>query len=346
MSQPQRRARLIDVAERSGVAKSVASRVLSGDPTLRTRPETRERILRTAEELGYHPHAGARALALSRAGVLALLIPDMSNPVYAAITRGAYRRARDLDFSLLLAEDSPDEDGEDFTDLVLDGRVDGLLVASARVGHPLVARLLEEPALVAHVFVNRTVPGSSRNVGLDMASASAAAVDHLVAHGHHRIAMVSGPPDLSPAKERLDGFRSRMADLALPAGPVAIGRFSGEGGFSATTELLTEHPDITALYTSTFVQAVGALRATREAGLTVPTDLSLITYDDSPLADYLHPRPTTISMPLAELGAAAVDALVAQLTSGQSHSVRVEDGLRIIERDSVGEPRPSPARER
>jgi len=338
--EPRGRARLVDVAERCGVTKSIVSRVLNGDATLRIRPETRTRILRVADELGYRPHAGARALSLSRTGVLALLIPDLSNAVYAAITRGAYRRARELGYAVLLAEDAPDlGDGDDYAELVISGRVDGLLVASARTDHPLVARLVREPESIAHVFVNREVPGSNRNVGLDTAGASGAAVDHLVAAGHRRIGIVAGPPDLWPAQARVAGFRTHMARHGLAADVVAHGAFSEAGGFAAATEALRSHPETTALYTSTFVQAVGAMQAARTLGLALPQDLSIVTYDDSPMADYLQPRLTTVAMPLGELGAAAVDVLVEQLATSEVRGLRIENGFRVVERDSVTAPR-------
>ncbi|WP_372594372.1 LacI family DNA-binding transcriptional regulator [Actinotalea sp.] len=337
--EPRGRARLVDVAERSGVTKSIVSRVINGDTTLRIRPETRTRILRIADDLGYRPHAGARALSLSRTGVLALLIPDLSNSVYAAVTRGAYRQARELGYAVLLAEDTADVGGgDDYAELVISGRVDGLLVASARADHPLVDRLLREPDAIAHVFVNREVPGSHRNVGLDMAGASAAAVDHLVAHGHRHIAMTPGPPELTPAQARLGGFRARLEHHGLSPEAIASGDFSEAGGYTAAREILTRWPSTTALYTSTFVQAIGAMQAARSLGRRLPHDLSIITYDDSPMADYLEPRLTTVAMPLAELGATAVDLLVEQLASGQVRDLRIEDGFRIVERDSVVPP--------
>src|SRR3954449_1914404 len=127
------RVRLVDVALTCGVTKSVASRALNDDPSLTIRPATRLRILAAARELGYRPHAGARALAGARTRALALLIPDLSNPVYSRIVRGACRRARERGYVVLLVADTPaDGADETFADLVEEGRVDGLLIASAR----------------------------------------------------------------------------------------------------------------------------------------------------------------------------------------------------------------------
>lgn len=130
------RARLVDVAKRAGVTKSVVSRILNDDTTLRIRPETRERVLAVAAELGYRPNVTARALSVSRTRAFALLIPDLSNSVYAAVTRGAFRRARDHGYVLLIAEDAAGDDDAAYAELVTAGRVDGLLVASSRPEHP------------------------------------------------------------------------------------------------------------------------------------------------------------------------------------------------------------------
>ncbi len=331
------RARLVDVARRVGVTKSVVSRVLNDDPTLTVRPETRERIWAVAQELGYRPHAGARALAGAEARALALLIPDLGNPVYSRIIRGAYRRARAHGFVVLLGEDTSDDAAaEAFPDLVEAGRVDGLLIASARPDHPLLgsARLRRVP----HVFVNREVPGSGRNVAMDLGAASATAVQHLHALGHRHIGLVSGPEDLQPAQARTAGFVEAMATLGLDAQHVGHGPFDEQGGAAATERLLRDVPGLTALYACTLPQAVGAMHAVRSAGLRIPEDVSVVAYDDLPLADYLDPPLTTIAMPLLELGAAAVDAVLRQLGGGPPADVVVPTHPVVVERRSTGRP--------
>ncbi|GAA3639261.1 LacI family DNA-binding transcriptional regulator [Microbacterium awajiense] len=337
------RARLIDVAERSGVTKSIVSRIMNDDETLRIRPETRDRVKAVAEELGYRPHAGARALSVSRTGAFALLIPDLTNSVYAAIMRGAFRRARERGYFLLIAEDTPESPAgpDDYADLVVSGRVDGLLVASARPGSPLVERLMDDPGSIAHVYVNREVEGSGRNIGLDMYGASALAVDYLAGRGHADIGITAGPVDLHPARSRLAGFVDRMTEKGLDASRIEHGDFTERGGFDAATALLQAHPQLTAIYASTFGQAVGALKAARQHGLRVPEDLSVIGYDDLAVADYLDPPLTTVAMPLDALGVAAVDALVEQLATQTPTGVRVPDDCRIVERESVAAPRAS-----
>jgi DNA-binding LacI/PurR family transcriptional regulator len=329
------RVRLVDVAVACGVTKSVASRALNGDPTLNIRPETRRRILAAAAELGYRPHAGARALAGARTRALALLIPDLSNPVYSRIVRGACRRARERGYVMLLVEDTPTEGADEtFADLVEEGRVDGLLIASARPDHRLLAsaRLDRLP----HVFVNREMPGSGRNVGMDLAEASATAVRHLYELGHTRIGLVSGPAALHPARVREQGFRDQMTGLGLDPACCVSAPFSEEGGSEAARHLLARRPAPTALYCGTLSQAIGALHAVRVLGLRVPEDVSVVSYDDLPLADYLSPPLTTVAMPLLELGAAAVDAVLDQLEGAAPHDVGVPTQPVVVTRASTG----------
>lgn len=332
-----RRVRLVDVAERAGVTKSVASRVLTGDPTLNVREDTRARVLSAADSLDYRAHAGARALAGAEARAIALLVPDLDNPVYTRIIRGAYRRARAHGYVVLLAEDSEgDGDDEVFAELVESGRVDALLVASARPRHRLVStgRLGSLP----HVFLNREVEGSGRNITMDMEAASSLAVRHLHALGHRHIGLVSGSLELSPARARQEGFVTEMGKLGLKPSAIENTLFTEEGGAVATHKLLEQHPELTAIYVTTLPQAIGALHAALQRQIAVPHDLSVISYDDLPLAGFLTPPLTTVAMPLVELGAAAVDAVLDQLHGGPPRDIMVATQPEVVVRHSTSAP--------
>jgi DNA-binding LacI/PurR family transcriptional regulator len=331
------RARLLDVARAAGVSKSTASRILNDSPHISVRPVTRERVLENARRLDYRPHAAARGLRRAETGSIGLVIPSLATPVYARIVRGAFRRALERDFVVLLAEDLvAGETTKVFTRLVRGGRIDGLIVASARPGHPLFRSLRR--LVIPHVFVNRAVRGSGRSVTMDDERASAAALDHLVELGHERIGHVSGPHTLDPARRRAAGFRAHAERLGLGSLPVAGGEFTESGGSEAARRLLEANRDVTALYVSSLAQAVGALHAAAQLGRRVPEDLSVITYDDMPLAEYLRPPLTTIRMPLAELGAAAVDALVEQLLGGEPKDVVVGGEPKVVLRSSTAPP--------
>ncbi|GCB52530.1 LacI family DNA-binding transcriptional regulator [Streptomyces sp. NL15-2K] len=336
------RARLVDVADRAGVSKATVSKVLNGRQDLNVRPETRRRVHEAAEALGYRPHSGARALAGASTHALALLVPALDNPTYVTIARGAYQRARELGYLSLLAEDFDGQEAdESFNDLVQEGRVDGLLIASARPGHPLLEALRGNP--VPHVFLNRSVEGSGRNVTMDVARSSVTALDHLHGLGHRAVGHIAGPPGITPSDTRKEAFLRHAGELGLAAAPVASGDFTEDGGRQAALELLRPvdgdgRPPVTALYTSSLAQAMGTMAAIRSLGLRVPEDVSVIGNDDLPVAAHLHPPLTTVAMPLYQLGTAAVDALVAAVQGTPPGDVVVPTEPRLVLRDSTARP--------
>ena len=330
------RHRLQDVARSAGVSKSIASRVLNSDPALIVRPETRARVIEAARELNYRPHAAAQGLKRAKTGALGLLVPPLTNPVYVRIIRGAFEQALELDFVVLLVEDvEPGQAELSVSRLIQAGRIDGLMIASAQPDHPL----LSSGSLqrLPHVFVNRAVAGSGRNVVMDEMSASATALDHLIALGHRRIGHVAGPRELDTARRRAVGFRKHASELSVQV-EVAEGDFGESGGAAAARRLLQDHPELTGLFASTLSQAVGVFHAAWELHREVPSDLSVIAYDDMPLADYMRPPLTTIRMPLSELGAAAVEALVSQLSGHEPRDVTVAEKPQVVVRSSTAPP--------
>jgi LacI family transcriptional regulator len=332
------RVRLEDVARRAGVSKSIASRVLNDYPELSVRAETRERVMAAAAELDYRPHAAARGLKRAETGALGLLIPNLAMPVYSRIVRGAFHRALERDFALLLAEDLGEERAEEiFGRLVQAGRIDGLIVASARPRHPLVRSLRRHR--IPHVFVNRAVAGSGRNVTMDDDRAGSVALEHLYRLGHRRIGLVAGPRGNDPARRRAHGFREHAAALGISEAPVVEGDLSESGGAELAASLLRRHPALTAISTGGLSQAIGTIHTASRLELRIPEDLSVVSHDDMPLADYLQPPLTTVRMPLAELGAAAVDALIDQLLGSAPHDVVVETEPEIVVRASTAPPR-------
>jgi LacI family transcriptional regulator len=332
------RARLADVAHAAGTSKPIASRVLNDDPTLTVGDDLRARVLEAARTLGYRPHAAARGLRRAQTGGLGMLVPPLVNPVYVQLVRGAFRRAAERGFTVLLAEDFEEQEaGELFARLVLEGRIDGLLVGSLRPGHPLLALLAERP--VPHVFVNRALPGSGRNVVMDDEGSVGLALEHLAELGHRRIVHLAGPRGLDPIERRSAAFVRHAEALGFDLIEVVRADLFETGGAAGTREALASWPDATALFTTTVSQGIGALHVLWELGVRVPDDLSLVAHADIPLAEYLVPPLTAVQMPLAELGAAGVDALVEQIRTGATHDVLVPAEPALVVRGSTCAPR-------
>lgn len=333
--QPPRRARLIDVADAAGTSKPIASRILNGDPKLSVGDQLREQVLLAAERLRYRPNAAARGLRRSTTGAVGMLIPELTNTVFALIVRGAFQAAAERDYVVLLAEDYDEQQaGESFARLVAAGRIDGLVVASARPGHPLLDELAAYHT--PHVFLNRGVPQSGRNIVVDDAAATRVALEHLFELGHRRIGHIAGPLNLDPARRRADAFREHAASLGLEAAPVVEANLLETGGREAMATLLAVQPPPTAIYASSVTQAAGVLSGAWHAGLRVPDDLSVIAYGDTPLAAALIPPVSAIAMPLERLGRVSVQALLEQLNGGDPGDITVEDPPELVVRSSSG----------
>jgi DNA-binding LacI/PurR family transcriptional regulator len=335
----QVRARLADVAEAAGTSKPIASRILNDDPTLTVGEDLRRRVLDAARELGYRPHAAARSLRRAATGALGLLVPALGNPVYTQLMRGAFRRAGELGFTVVLAEDFEEQEaGELFARLVLEGRIDGLMIASIRVDHPLLPLLAERP--VPHVFVNRGVSGSGRNVLMDDARAVELAVGHLVSLGHRSIVHLAGPSGLDPVERRAAAFRSCAAAAGLERAEVVHGGFLEQDGVDGARLALERWPGVSAIFTGTVSQALGVLNVAWEREMRVPDELSVLAHADNQLAEYAVPPLTAVRMPLGALGAEAVTALVVQIETGVSRDVLVDAAPQLVLRASTTGPRP------
>ena len=334
-SRELRSATLGDVARAAGVHVSTVSRVLTDAPRHRVSPETRERVRRVAAELKYRPNDVARALRTACSGALGMLVPSLRNPVYAEITRGAFRRAWERGLVVVLAEDVGGEDAERaYERLVQKSRIDGLLIAGARPGSILAAQAADVP--VPFVYVNRRQPGA-HNVSMREEDAARVAAEHLLGLGHRRLGHLAGPRDIDTARRRLSGFRA-AAKAGGAAVAVVHAAFDEREAYRAMGELVARAPRPTAVFTSNFNQAIGALAAARGARLDVPRDLSLVTYDDDPIGEFLAPALTSIRMPLQELGVAAVDAMLGRLDGRPPEDVTVGTAPELVVRASTARP--------
>jgi DNA-binding LacI/PurR family transcriptional regulator len=322
--------RLDDVAQASGVHVSTVSRVVNGAGDVVVRPETRQRILEAARELGYRPNAMARGLKLSTAGALGVLVPSLRNPLWSEIIHGAVSRAWERDFVVLLAEDTGEDSVQEAHErLVAEGRIDGLLVLSARSGSPILERLARDRIPV--VFANRGLQGSGRNVVMDEEATMILIADYLVSLGHSRVGHIDGPPDIDTAARRVAAFgqlaENRGIELLVEHTP-----FDEQGGLAAMELLLSRERRPSACVVASINQVIGAVRAVRERGIGVPEQLYLVSVDEEPLLDYLDVPVTGVELPLFELGIAAADALIEQIGGSPPRDIVLPTAPSLVRR--------------
>ncbi len=305
-----------DVAERAGVSTATVSRVLAGIG--RSRPDTAAAVIAAADELGYRPSGVARSLRLQRTRTFGLIVSDIQNPFFPELVQAADDAARAIDYSILLGSAAYDEmRAVHYLDLMVDRRVDGMIVASSLISEASWYWLLASPVPVIVVNVEPPDHRVSAIVS-DNEGGSRLAVEHLVGLGHRRIGYIRGPESFTAAAPRLAGFGQACADAGLRPDDLPILRGDGqlEGGERAAAQMLEQAPWVTAIACYNDLTAIGALRALRATGRRVPEDVSVIGFDDIAAASWVVPMLTTIGQAKAEMGRLAVEYLVRALEGG------------------------------
>jgi len=320
------------------VDPSVVSRVVTSDPALNITDLTRERILAALAELDYRPNLFARGLRMARTWTIGFLLPDLTNPAYGPLVEGARATAEAAGYVIVLgsAQDGTAAESS-FARLLSRGRVDGLIIASATVHDDFFRDLAGGPSPI--VVVNRQVEGIDSCVVLEDAWGARLATEHLIGLRHRSIAHIAGPPDIDTTMRRLEGFRSVVAQHPdVEAVVVHASAWDAAAGYRATEQLLTSAPATTAIYAVNVMIAIGVMRALHGCGRRIPDDVSVIGFHDYPLAEYLQPPLTTVSMPFREAGSVAVELLLDRLSGGLPAGRVIETPPHLVLRQSTAAP--------
>jgi LacI family transcriptional regulator len=334
-------AKLSDVAARAGVSVSAVSRVLSGDPSARLSAATRERVRQAAAEVGYHPNFAGRALKLARTDVIALIVPDVTNSLFAELTRGVEDEAVAQGCVMLLARtEDMHPGGRMFDRLVGEGRVDGIVLQPRDGADPeeLAQSVGERAPLVT---IHQKIPGASSVVVPD-ALAARRATEHLLALGHRRIGFAGGLAASPTAQRRADGFLKALLEAGLPGEPglVTWRGYREADGRASAAELLALPEPPTAIVAANVNAAVGVLAQARAQGVAVPGELSVVAIHDAWTAEHTWPPLTCVRMPLYELGRTAAAALAEVIAGGPvTHRSVEEPGPVLVPRASTAPPR-------
>ncbi len=340
-SDPRPEPTIRDVARQAGVSTATVSRVLSG--SVAARAQTRARVLAAAETLGYRPSAVARSLKLRTTRTLGLLVTDIQNPYYPEIVRAVEDAALERNLAVLLCNGADDPGREEtYLDLLVDRRVDGIIIASSGLQERHGAWLARRSVPV--VLVNWAAPDSRLPAILgDNRAGGRLATEHLLSLGHRRIGHLSAPARNAAAAERLGGIREAFAEVGLDPGSLVVAEGDGRvvGGERAAIELLGRMPDVTGIVCYNDLMAIGAVRALRARGRQVAADVSVVGYDDIALSAWVDPPLTTIAQPTSEMGRWAVLRLGELIC--RADGAASDERSRDVAGDRVdGSPRPPP----
>ena len=330
-----------DVARLAEVHPGTVSRALNEQTRALVNPETAERVLRVAQELGYRPNPIARGLKTNRSYTVGVLIPDLTNPLFPPIMRGIEDGLGEAGYTSLIVNTDNDAERERMQMAAMRARqVDGFIAATARLDTELLAEAAAGGAPL--VLVNRSLENSSLPaVTVNDRQGISLAIDHVAGLGHTRIGHVAGPQNVSTGHRRYLGFLEAMQRHGLPAdaAQIAYGEaFTEAEGARACAELLDHSPQVTAIVAANDRLAIGCYDALESRGLRCPEDVSITGFNDMPFIDRLRPPLTSVRVPQREIGIVAAELLLEQLRDEAAPSEEILLEPSLVVRGSTAPP--------
>jgi LacI family transcriptional regulator len=329
-------ANIYDVARKAGVSVATVSAVVN-DSTY-VSPQLKSRVLAAVRDLGYQPNLLARSLAKRQTRTIGVIVPDVANPFWPEVVRGAEDRAHAAGYTIVLSNSDDDPEKEAlYLNLFLAKRVDGVLLAKApgKLSREVTAQFKATGTAVVQLL--RTNPGTRYDaVVLDDRDAAYEGVSHLIRLGYRRIGFVEGPDTVSTGQLRASGFRQALKDhkIKLDSGLFYVGDFRVKSGYNAGLVLLKRKPD--AVFISNYLMAVGFLKAMRQYRLRCPQDIAIVTCDDHPWMDVFSPQLTTVNFPKYEVGSEAARVLIERIADPDRRPQRLELKSSLCIRESCG----------
>ena len=343
---------IVDVAREAGVSKSSAARVLAGRGS--ASQATQQRVHAAAQRLGYRPNALAKAMISGSSNTIAVMIPDVASPFFSAVVRGASDAAHAAGFEVLLGNTDNDRDVQARSIEVLrEKQVDGFVIAPVFEDEPVSVRSLVDDDIPV-VLLDRRMPALADVplVSVDHSSAARMAVEHLLALGHRRIAIVTEAADsldalraqdptvLRPSHQRLLGYADALAAHGIERDPALIipSAYDADAAGRAVADALGRVP-FTALLCTDSVLTLGAYRHVASAGIDVPDAFSFIGIDDQEWTTLVRPSITVVDQPRYRLGAATMNMLIAQIRDVAEVPTNLVLDAELIARASTSAPR-------
>ena len=321
------------VAELAGVSIATVSRVINGSDAVKE--STRKRVIAAIQEMNYAPNALAQSLTTKISHMIGLIVPDITNPFYAELARGAQDVADEAGFDVLICNTDGDLNKElHRLQTLRRKRVDGVILSQFEL-NPKAAEFLADFGMHT-VFLNKPLyEGNFDRVDISETGV-AGAIKHLVDQGHRDIAHIRGPLDTIPGLNRYDSCQAALINHGLRLNPefVVEGNFKRDGGYMGMQRLLALDPRPTAIFAANDLMAIGAMEAIQEAGLQIPGDIAMVGYDDIEYAALVRPKLTTVAIPKYNRGQIAVKLLLERIQEGRSDPRIVTLHPRLVVRDS------------
>jgi DNA-binding LacI/PurR family transcriptional regulator len=337
--QPMRRTAptLEAVATEAGVSRSTVSRVVNGSNQVSA--DVVAAVQAAIERLNYIPNRAARSLAHRQTMAIALVVPEdisrfFGDPYFSAVVQGIARGLEDSDYVLTLQLASPSRPSKKTIRYLLGGNVDGALVVSHHTGDQFLAEL---GASLPVVFGGRPLDPEktpSYYVDVDNVAAARQGTQRLIDIDRTHIAMIAGPPDMPAGIDRTQGWTQALEAAGLSADRISHGDFSLASGSRAMRELLERHPDLDGVFIASDLMATGAMAVLAERGLSVPTDVAVVGFDDSPAATAGAVQLTTVHQPSLEMGEKMAEMLLG-LLRGESVEPTAVMATHLVIRDSA-----------
>lgn len=303
-----------DIARAANVSTASVSRVINNKDR-GVGAETRARILKVIEELGYVPNQQARSIVMSETKTLGLVVPDITNPFFPQMVRSIVRYAALQGYTVFLADSGNDpKSEEDCVRSMLEKRVDGLVCASNGKANRVLQLCAQNNVPV--VQIDRVATAEGASVTVDNRRGAYEAARYLIANGNERIAYLGGTQGVSPTVQRYEGYREAMAEAGLKIDKAAVlyGDFSISSGRTMTRALLESGYQPTAIVAGNDLIAIGAVKALGEQGMHVPDDCEVIGFDGIEMAEVFDPSISTVRQPIGEMAEEAVKMLVGMVT--------------------------------
>ncbi len=333
------RVRMADVARQAGVSLMTVSRVVNNKDDVSA--DTRQHVQAIIKQLGYRPSEIARGLVTKRTGAIGLVVPDVSNPFFSEVVRGAEHVAYAKNYSVLLCNTEEDAERElAVLQSLEEKRVDGVVLCSSRLTEDELEEAISRHS--AAVLVNRRLKfiderGGVSVVTLDDVAGGQMATQHLLERGHRAIGFLAGPPTSHSGQGRMEGYRLAMT----AAGVSAFSRWikhcapTVTGGRASARTLLGDTPELTALFCFNDLVAIGALQTCVELGLTVPDNVAIVGFDDIPLAALVTPSLTTCRVSRYELGTRAMELLLERINGDAEEDKEIVLPTELVVRNSA-----------